>query len=303
MNLIKPTKIRNNGYYLVGLLFLIINRIRHCIAGYRTPKTFSVTHVDRTIEYDFKVVNNWLDYYNSYTGCEKNFNKKSILELGVGDNLGIGLISLLYGASKYLALDKNNLIKNTPASFYDRLFELIESRHDAADVNRLREIWESYQNGSSQKIKYICDKLLDLSVFTDYNIDLVLSNAAFEHFEHFDETVKGLSHVVVPGCILVSEIDLKTHTRWIRDVDPNNIYRYSNFLYSMGRFNGIPNRLRPKDYIDIFNRYGWKNIKIYPKATLDFSYLNKIKKSLNVNYRNDSNEMQYLSIVICATKE
>ena len=45
---------------------------------------------------------------------------------------------------------------------------------------------------------------------------------------------------------LVAEIDLQTHTRWIRNVDPLNIYRYSGQLYGSFRFSdgdGAPARV------------------------------------------------------------
>jgi hypothetical protein len=62
----------------------------------------------------------------------------------------------------------------------------------------------------------------------------------------------------------VAEIDLKTHSRWIRDHDPNNIYRYSNAIYRALWFRGIPNRVRPYEYRAIFEAHGWTNVRITP---------------------------------------
>ena len=95
-------------------------------------------------------------------------------------------------------------------------------------------------------------------------IDVVLSNAAFEHFDDVPGVARQLAAVVKPGGKLSAHIDLKTHSRWIRDKDPANIYRYPRWLYRLFHFPGQPNRLRPADYRQAFIDAGWKNVRTSP---------------------------------------
>ena len=55
------------------------------------------------------------------------------------------------------------------------------------------------------------------------SIDFVFSQAAFEHFENIYQTFEQISVITKPGAIMIAVVDLKTHSRWIRDRDPNNI--------------------------------------------------------------------------------
>ena len=130
------------------------------------------------------------------------------------------------------------------------------------------------------------------------SIDLVFSQAAFEHFDDVVRTVEQLSIVCKPGATLVAEIDLKTHSRWIRDKDPNNIYRYSNGVYRAFRFRGIPNRVRPYQYRDIFERHGWVNVCVTPLEQI--KGLDNSIFAVNEQFRDARNQLELLSVVICA---
>ena len=63
--------------------------------------------------------------------------------------------------------------------------------------------------------------------------------------------------------MIVAEVDLMTHSRWIREKDPLNIYRYPQWLYRLFYFRGQPNRVRPSRYREAFQRLGW-NVNITP---------------------------------------
>jgi hypothetical protein len=127
----------------------------------------------------------------------------------------------------------------------------------------------------------------------------VFSQAAFEHFDDVERTVEQLSVVCRPGAQIVAEIDLKTHSRWVRDHDPNSIYRYSDSLYRALWFRGIPNRVRPYEYREIFEAHGWSNVVITPLERIsDPRKLGSVSR----RFRDPRNELDLLSIVFCATK-
>ena len=88
-------------------------------------------------------------------------------------------------------------------------------------------------------------------------MDIVFSQAAFEHFDDVQRTIQELSAGCSSNAVAIISVDLQTHSRWIRDKDPNNIYRYPDWLYNKFYFKGTPNRVRPYEYKELFEKYGW----------------------------------------------
>lgn len=303
--IIKSPKVNNFCHYYAGIMFLFFAKLKNMIQGYATPRPFLITQFKKAVEYDVHVVDNWLKFLRAYAGEKASLKDKVILELGPGADLGVGLITLLKGAKKYHSLDINNLVKSVPKQFYDELFTYIKKDpgYSKQVVHFLDSQLKSTQNGKNDKLNYICRNNFDLLVFKNESINLIFSQAAFEHFDDVGATISKLSQVVESGAILISVVDLKTHSRWIRDADPLNIYRYNNFIYNIFKFRGFPNRLRPFQYEQILRKYGWTNIKIVPKSTIHKKYLAKVQHTLNKRFRTPINQMECLSIVICATKK
>jgi hypothetical protein len=296
--IIKPAKIANSWFYVVGLFFLCLNKIRHYILGYTTPRSFSFIDIPKAVAYDQEVVAKWEQYLRDYTGSQFTWEQKNVLELGPGADLGVGLILLGKGADKYNALDVHNLIKTTPAEFYDQLLATLPQASNKFFKLQL----DLTLKGNNDKLNYLWQPDFDLSILKPENINLVVSQAAFEHFADVKKTISSLSQIVKPGTVLIAEIDLKTHTRWIRDNDPLNIYRYSENIYNFLKFVGSPNRLRPYQYEQLFKDNGWTNIQIRPEVILDQNYTIQVQPSLNKKFIDSKNQMEALSIIICATK-
>ena len=252
-------------YYCLGGLILFLNKIRHGIQGYTQPRPFPNSQIHRAIAYDFEVVRLWTQHLVEYLGPAATLEGKTILELGPGADLGAGVLTLMYGAKKYNTIDVHNLAKATPQQFYQELFDHIENNVKDAKVgvDFLRRQLELTLRGQGDKIRYVHDKNFDVSVFAEEGIDLVVSQAAFEHFDDVGEVITQLSKVIKAGAVLIAEVDLRTHTRWIRDADPLNIYRYADPLYDALRFRGSPNRLRPFEYEQILKKTAGRIFRFY----------------------------------------
>lgn len=291
-------------YYLSGMSLLWINMIRHTIQGYKAPRTFPMDDIQQAIRYDYGVVRNWLKFLHDYSGNTSSLKGKTILELGPGADLGIGVILLRKGAAKYNALDVNNLIQSAPDRFYQELLDFLNLQNDSPEVSPefLRGQLQATYNGRNDKLNYVCDRSFDVTIFKGEDIDYILSQASFEQFDDVEKTVKQLSEISKPGTVFLAEIDLGTLTRWIRDIDPLNIYRYPDFIYHWFKFLGSPNRLRPYEYEKILKKNGWTDVKIIPETVLDKKYVRKVQNHLWKKFRNPVNQMDYLSVVICATK-
>jgi len=294
--------LRETFFYITGIGFLALSKVKNILQGYSSPKPFDISETARCIEYDIRVVERWLAHLQEYTHSANSLDGKNVLELGPGSDLGIGIYLLSKGCSQYNACDVNDLMKSTPDSFYEQFFGKLESIKSQVSIDSLKRQLKETKTGNPSQLNYVVSNDFDIvSAFGESTLDLVFSQAAFEHFDDFDATISQLSTVCKPGAILVAEIDLKTHTRWICDKDPNNIYRYPIYVYNTFWFRGIPNRVRPFQYKEAFERYGWTAISITPLKKLsdyDSSY-----SGMNKTFADNKNQMDYLSIMLCASKK
>jgi SAM-dependent methyltransferase len=293
--------LRSVFYYFAGLPFLALAKAKNVLRGYSTPKPFSVRDTDRAINYDFQVVDDWLAHLRQYGGREPSLVGKNVLELGPGSDLGIGLLLLAKGARRYNACDVNDLAKKVPDEFYQAFLARVERAETNRDVTQLRKALAAVRSGSAEAINYVVRDDFDLvKAFGPESMDLVFSQAAFEHFDDIDATVAQLTAVCKPGAVIIAEIDLMTHSRWIRDKDPNNIYRYHERVYRLFDFRGIPNRVRPYRYRKAFERNGWVDIAIIPRLTSGDHHSGA--SGMSRVFRDSVNEMGCLTMVLCATK-
>lgn len=281
---------------------MTLAKVKSSLLGYLTPKPFDFSDTARCIEYDIRVVDQWLSHLQQYTQRNNFLAGKNVLELGPGSDLGIGIYLLSRGCAAYNACDVNNLMRAAPDSFYKEFLKRIENTGHAVDVSFLGTELEKARIGDPSRLNYVVRGDFDLvSAFGLASIDLVFSQAAFEHFDDVNATISQLSAVCRPGAILVVSIDLKTHSRWIRDKDPNNIYRYSENVYNVFRFRGIPNRVRPVQYKEIFEKFGWTDVLVTPLLTLDDR--EKCCSGMAKAFSGDESQMNYLSVMLCARKQ
>jgi len=297
-------QVKNQVYYATGLVILILNKIRHTILGYRRPRPFPSTEFMKATEHDCSVVARWMSLLERYLGVSPSLEGMVILELGPGPDLGVGLLTLFLGAKKYNAIDIHDLVRRGPREFYEIYFKYLANNYTERNtsISALQRELELTLNGKDERLKYICDANFDLCVIEEGEIDLVLSNAAFQQFDDVSRTVSQLSKIAKQGTVFIAYIDLKTHTRWIRERDPLNIYRYGDFLYNLFRFSGSPNRLRPYEYERALAQSGWTKIVVMPITKLEQACLSSTVSYLNEQFQGDHNQMDYLGIAVCATK-
>lgn len=298
-----PTKVNNIFYHVAGIGVMALNKLRHELQGYKSTRGFSTDELQRVIDYDYKIKRIYEDGLNKYLNGEFSWKRKRVLELGPGADLGIALILLAQGAEAYHSLDVNYLLDQSSDELYARFFQVLESDPQTIrSVEELRPALSDALKGAGKEINYVCDNDFDVRVFKDDGINVVVSNAAVMQFDDALKTMKQVSEVVEPGCVMALNIHLSTVTRWLRDVDPLNIYRYSNGLYKLLNFRGGSNRIRMTEYKTALESYGWKNVQVYPMQVLDLNYTEKVVPSLAKNYSQDVHEMRMMSAMICATR-
>lgn len=298
--------VNNTWYFFVGLVILLLNKVRHELHGYKGTRGFSSNLYERAVAHSLSIVTRWGDYLKIYNKSDDEtsiFEGKNILELGPGADLGVGLLLLSKKAKSYTAFDILNLVKSAPLGIYEHLFEyLVKNGANSSTIENLKLQLELAQGEHRERLSFQHSKDFDLSIFPEEHFDLVVSNSAFQQFIDPVKTISQLSKIVKPGGQFVALIDLKTHSRFIKTKDPLNIYRYPDSYYRPLKFIGSPNRMRPYEYENAFISYGWTNIWISPRLLLKTEYVQKVKHSLNEKFTDDINQMQNLTVMICATR-
>ena len=294
---------RNGLYFVLACLALLANKLRYTLRGYRNPRPFPNTEYARAIAYDMGVVDAWMQRLAAYLGRAYDLAGRTVLELGPGADLGVGSYLLARGVERYCAADVNPLAAAVPRGFYDQLLtELIERKIvTATQAGTLLAEIEGTREGKPGRLDYRCLADFDLlSAFGAESADLFVSQAAFEHFERFEDTARQMAALARPGALLVTEIDLNTHTRWLRDNDPHSIYRIPEWLYRACRFPGIPNRLRPVHYVKALEQAGWGDITVTPITRVSDGYLRQVQRHLAHPFHSPEADMTFLHVVLCA---
>jgi len=182
MEIIKPKIVANRLFSLAGIAILAANYVRHNIFGYRTPRPFSVSEVEKVFNYEAAIVRGWQSALTDYVKSENVFEGRTILELGPGSDLGTGLLLLALGAKRYIAFDAFGIAKRTPISFYDKYFRIMLTSYPDADISLLREEAINSLGTESGRLRYVVDRDFLVSAIGE-KADIILSNASFEHFD------------------------------------------------------------------------------------------------------------------------
>lgn len=279
--LVSPTYYDKKILFVLGLSLMIANKIRHSFAGYISPRPFSHVHIEKSVNYCIDVVQNWVEILKEYTHQLHPFQNKSVLEIGPGPDLGTGLTLLSLGANMYTAVDKHQFISQAPKEFYEFLLEELRRFpfYDKAET-----ACRAFFNGESVKqFRYIHAPAFPHR-FPSLNekYDVLVSQAVLEHFSETELLLffKQIKQNLRSNTTIVHEIDLSTHTRFLRDIDPLNILRYPDSIWNVLRFDGSPNRLRMNNYRSILEGLGYRKIACYPLRMLNLDYVDKISNSL-----------------------
>jgi SAM-dependent methyltransferase len=301
--------VRNRFYHAAGLGIMAANMVRHRLRGYRSPRPRRALDVPSALRYDRAVVENWLAHLRHHLGRDVDLRGQHVVELGPGQDLGTGLFLLALGAESYTGIDAHPLLKRTPSELHLQLAAAI-AEESAPDARRrvllrskLQHEMQALGDGKPHALRYRLLPQFDLQALKAETFDLVLSHSSLEHVADPARCFAQLTSLLGPRAHLIAEIDLQTHTRWIRDEDPLNIYRYRRPLYRSLGYSGQPNRVRPDEYVEILERTGWGDTRIYPRRVLDPEYVRAVEPSLDSAYRGDPERLGWLSIVLCASRK
>jgi hypothetical protein len=247
---------------ILGLGFLGLAWSKDRLRGYATPNTVAKSDVAGQIAY----LRDIFASLRRFMPPQFDLRGRDVLELSPGASRGNGVLFLAMGARSYHAIDVFDLAGDEDPAIYQMLLDGFPEGIEA-DRERARTI--ACASGA-REFGYAVGRDFDIPRLAEgRTFDLIVSCAAFEHYDSVADAVAGLTQVARPGCETIHIIDLQTHSRWIREHDPNNIYRYPEPIYRLFRFPGQPNRQRPADYVQAFKTLDWSDIRFVASRLID----------------------------------
>ncbi len=287
--------VRNASMRAIGLGILALVWAKHRLKGYTKPNTVAEENWEGRHAYVQDVIQSWTRFLPE--GID--FRGRDVLELGPGSSLGTGALLLAHGARSYLAVDAFRLTGGEPPGFFSETIDRYPEKLDPADVTRAKHLTAH----RSENFDYQVGSDFDVTRLAGgRKFDMVVSCAAFEHFDEIERTIADISQVARPGCVSLHIVDFQTHSQWIRDRDPNNIYRFPGWLYRLFAFPGQPNRKRPVDYRRAFEENGWTDVRVVPAVSVDSSLVAASTSGLASPFDRDGMDMTMLHGVVIATR-
>lgn len=284
-------------YFLKGIFFGFPNAIRRRIFGYGNPRYGSGKNIDRDLLYALEGVERF-EVVASQIFEKFSFEGKRILEIGPGPDLYSGIAYLSRGASRFLAIDRFPLTSLPKRKLFSAISPEIKNRFG----HFFQKTVSSIENEGIFSYRQIVAE--EASSILPETFDIIVSRAACEHFSDPKKVFGELFALLVPGGMMIHEIDFQTHNRFVKKNDPLNIYRYSENLYrNILAFPGSPNRFLMDDYRRWCKEIGYNPIHFFPLLKYPRERIENIRPFLALPYQERSPEdLETLAVILIAQK-
>ncbi|MGE0470220.1 MAG: methyltransferase domain-containing protein [Nitrospira sp.] len=189
---------------------------------------------------------------------------RTVVELGPGDSMGIGLMALLTGAERYYSLDavrhasiETNLLVfdelvqllrvQAPIPSGDKFTEILPALSDyrfptqilrqgrltqALAPERLKSLRNALASNMIRAPIYYLAPMGRTSEIPSNSVDLIVSQAVMEHVEQLEETYVECFRILKPGGYMSHQIDFRCHdtaSEW------NGHWKYSDLTWRLMR--------------------------------------------------------------------
>jgi SAM-dependent methyltransferase len=221
---------------------------------------------------------------------QKHFDVKGkvLLELGPGGSIGFGLLALVGGVKKYVAIDTGNHAE-VSKQIYENYQNLLEDK-------KILKSFIAKENGNylynSRKIQFLDIKQDSTYDLEDESVNVIYSSAVLEHVYDLDLCFSEMVRVLKRGGYMNHRVDLRDH---IFNRDSLFFLRIPEywFLRLFGNTGGYVNRKRFSDYLRLFEKFNLEILGIKKKKKK-----NNKKKRLLKKYSEDDLETVSFNILL-----
>ena len=184
---------------------------------------------------------------------------KKILEVGSGASIGLGYFFINQGLKLWTASDffQDLLADKRATKREKKLIKNIANKYDRDILSRLE--FRGGSLGLGQKLNFSKLNIIELNKEFVAGFDIILSFDVLEHIEieQIETAIKNLSAYLRPGGLMIHDIDFRDH---LNPANPHGFFQYDPAAWDKLTKGTIfyTNRLRLKDYLNLFSRHGLK---------------------------------------------
>ena len=234
----------------------------------------------------------WLRHHIMVTDSIGNFHPKTVVEIGPGDSIGVGLCALLLGAEKYIAFDpvpmQNRAMSLTlfdalvvrlrnesktpisasapypPVRGIENISELISPASLAIALSSQRvdylrrSVIEFVENQQSENIQFYILDLKEAGLDQSFRsiADWVFSQSTLQYVSDLNPVYKNISFMLKPQGVMSHQIDftsIRTTKSW------NGHWSVPDWLWNLARGNRFiwPSRACLDDHLDAIAKLGF----------------------------------------------
>jgi hypothetical protein len=193
----------------------------------------------------------------------ENIQGKTIIEIGPGDSIPLGLLFLGAGVKKYVAVDRflGDVSGPSAKHIYHDLIKSAPERLSSGWANRGLDAykypdWEPDDHRAG--IRLIRKSIEDIDIGDYEQGEILISFNVIEHLQNVRQAAKNMADMLVPGGIMLHRVDYGPHA--FRHKNPLMFLTITRRLWSiMGSNRGLPNRLRHSQILEALEFSGFKN--------------------------------------------
>jgi SAM-dependent methyltransferase len=241
------------------------------------PLDASPEALERDIKYALGTATTWIEIL---PGGEKFLKGKKVMEIGPGINFGSILTLACHGA-EVLVTDRF-LTPWDPEyhpKFYTLLKERLAGRWPGIDLTPLERIIATGQYPRESICAYTCS-LEKLSGVPAESVDLVISNAVFEHLYDLKSAFAQLVRITKPGGLGLHQVDFRDHRDYSRPLEYLLLSK-KDFTILFGERHGeCGNRFRPREMWRVFESVGFEVKEFRPDIFAEEEYLTEFMERL-----------------------
>ncbi|MFH1744262.1 MAG: methyltransferase domain-containing protein [bacterium] len=205
----------------------------------------------------------FLDYL-TYSGTTlENLQRKRLLELGPGDNLGVAMMFLVAGAEQVVCVDKFHAARDSECE--RRIYSALRESLNEPEKQALDRVVRLDEGISVNPNRLLCihGKGIEEAANTlePASFDLIFSRAVLEHVYNIDASFSAMDRLLAPGGRMVHKIDFRDHGMFSSiGFHPLTFLTISDKVYSlMTRDSGKPNRKLIGHYRQRMNELGYQS--------------------------------------------
>lgn len=233
--------------------------------------------IDADVAYALQVGRAYLDLFaaEDIDPCGK-----TVLELGPGINFGSALVLACHGvrpiiADRFLA----NWDTNYHPEFYSALRKTLAEHDPAADLTPLDRLVEenAYADDGIGRIERSAENLRDIP---DSSIDVVVSNAVFEHLFDLAAACRELGRVSKPLAWGFHQVDFRDHRDFQRPLEILLLGDRKFRRIFAERHGECGSQWRPSEAAEFFEKAGFEIMRFEANMFADEDYLGEFELRL-----------------------